>query len=193
MSKRRVNWKKSGGDDIINYYTILGVDPTITPKDLTKAYRALSKKVHPDKGGNTDTSAEVNAAYTVLKDPASRQMHDAQLAAAADKDIKMNILDYILKYKSDLSSLSLPDLKKHATTFLKPYNLSPNMLGMFVVFFISTVTAVTYTYKKRQRRQRERKKQEQEQEQEREQERERQREKHRTKRRHRQRANYKKK
>ena len=32
--------------------------------DVSKAYRALSKKVHPDKGGKTEDQKKLNNAYS---------------------------------------------------------------------------------------------------------------------------------
>ena len=39
-----------------------------TDTDVSKAYRTLSRKVHPDRGGNTQDQAKLNNAYDVWQD-----------------------------------------------------------------------------------------------------------------------------
>lgn len=54
-----------------NPYEILGVSPDASDEEITKAYRVLAKKYHPDLNpGNTaaaEKMAEVNAAYDKIK------------------------------------------------------------------------------------------------------------------------------
>lgn len=59
-------------------YKILGVSPGATDEEITKAYRKLAKKYHPDLNPGDDVAAEkmaeINAAYDRLKngyDPVS--------------------------------------------------------------------------------------------------------------------------
>jgi curved DNA-binding protein CbpA len=37
-----------------DYYALLGVSRTTTSDELTKAYRRISLKAHPDKGGSEE-------------------------------------------------------------------------------------------------------------------------------------------
>jgi molecular chaperone DnaJ len=63
-----------------NYYSLLGVSETASQKDITKAYRQLARKLHPD--ANPDDKAaeerfkEVSAAYEVIGDPDKREQYD---------------------------------------------------------------------------------------------------------------------
>src|SRR5215475_14090814 len=60
-----------------DYYQVLGV---AADKDITKAYRKLARKLHPDKNpGNAaaeERFKEVSAAYDVLGDEAKRTEYD---------------------------------------------------------------------------------------------------------------------
>lgn len=63
-----------------DYYKVLGVAEDADPKDITRAYRKLARKYHPDANPN-DSSAEdrfkdLSAAYDVIGDPAKRQEYD---------------------------------------------------------------------------------------------------------------------
>jgi curved DNA-binding protein CbpA len=69
-----------------NPYKVLAVDPSADPDVISAAYRALSKKFHPDVNKTPEAEAkmrELNRAYDMLKDPAQRRQVDADLARAA--------------------------------------------------------------------------------------------------------------
>lgn len=52
----------------INYCNILEISPDteLNIKTISRAYKKLSLKMHPDKGGNVDQFSLINAAYTSL-------------------------------------------------------------------------------------------------------------------------------
>lgn len=60
----------------MNPYDILGVDRSATPEEIKSAYRRLASKHHPDRGGDTKTFQEIQAAYDTLTDPQKRQAFD---------------------------------------------------------------------------------------------------------------------
>jgi DnaJ-class molecular chaperone len=57
-------------------YKILGVKKSAKLAEIKKAHRALSKKHHPDLGGDTDKFLEIDRAYKVLRDKDRRQHYD---------------------------------------------------------------------------------------------------------------------
>jgi len=63
-----------------DYYATLGVAKTATEKDIKQAFRKLARKHHPDVNpGDKAAEAkfkEINEAYEVLGDPASRKKYD---------------------------------------------------------------------------------------------------------------------
>jgi curved DNA-binding protein len=63
-----------------DYYKILGVPKTATPKEIKAAYRKLARKYHPDVNkGDAKSEArfkEINEANEVLSDPAKRKRYD---------------------------------------------------------------------------------------------------------------------
>lgn len=60
----------------MDYYSILGVNEESSDKDIKKAFRKLSMKHHPDRGGQKDVFQKINEAYEVLKDQQKKQEYD---------------------------------------------------------------------------------------------------------------------
>jgi len=62
-----------------NPYEILGVVSNASPKEITRAFRKMALKYHPDRNKSADTTTrfkEVYEAYAVLKDAATRAEYD---------------------------------------------------------------------------------------------------------------------
>jgi len=64
----------------VDYYKILGIEKTATPKDIKIAYRKLARKFHPDLNPNDNDAKknfqQINEANEVLSDPDKRQKYD---------------------------------------------------------------------------------------------------------------------
>jgi molecular chaperone DnaJ len=59
-----------------DFYKVLGVSEKASHDEIRKAYRKLSKQLHPDSGGDEERFKEVSAAYDVLGDEAKRKEYD---------------------------------------------------------------------------------------------------------------------
>jgi len=63
-----------------DFYKVLGVDKTVSPADLKKAYRRLARQFHPDSNpGDTKAESrfkEISEAYSVLSDEQQKQEYD---------------------------------------------------------------------------------------------------------------------
>ena len=58
------------------YYNILGVSKNSSQDDIKKAYRKMSLKYHPDRGGDKGTFQNINEAFQTLGDPMKRKQYD---------------------------------------------------------------------------------------------------------------------
>ncbi|MEQ1849228.1 MAG: molecular chaperone DnaJ [Candidatus Peribacteraceae bacterium] len=77
-----------------DYYSVLGVSRSAGDADIKKAYRSLSRDLHPDKHPSTGSGQakkeaeqkfkEVNEAYEVLSDPKKKAQYDRFGSAGMD-------------------------------------------------------------------------------------------------------------
>ncbi len=69
----------------IDYYEILGVDPTAGFEQIKQAYRQRVKETHPDLNGNSEKTKEeflkIQLAYSVLSNPLERRKYNKKYDA----------------------------------------------------------------------------------------------------------------
>jgi len=74
------NFVRPGGQVAQNLYEVLSIAPTATEKDVSKAYRALSRRFHPDVNKTEiaeDMFKQINEAHAILSDDSQRRNYDA--------------------------------------------------------------------------------------------------------------------
>ena len=59
-----------------NYYDVLGVNEQSTSAEITRAFKELAKKHHPDRGGDESKFKEINEAHDTLKNSQKRHDYD---------------------------------------------------------------------------------------------------------------------
>jgi len=64
-----------------DFYELLGLARTCSKEEVHLAFRSVSKRTHPDAGGNAGLFRMVTVAYATLSDPAKRSVYDSGLAA----------------------------------------------------------------------------------------------------------------
>ncbi len=68
-----------------DYYKILGVSRNATQEEISRAYKKLVRKYHPDLNPGDKAAEEkfkeINEAYNTLSDPTKRKEYDAMLSA----------------------------------------------------------------------------------------------------------------
>ncbi len=74
--------------DTGTYYKILGISPDANEDEIRLAFLKLSKKNHPDQGGDTKKYQFISEAYTALKDPTKRREYDLWQTKVNLNDIK---------------------------------------------------------------------------------------------------------
>ena len=57
----------------MDYYKVLDVDENATQEQIKKAFRKMSLKHHPDRGGDAEQFKKINAAYQILGDNEKRR------------------------------------------------------------------------------------------------------------------------
>ena len=126
-----------------DYYKILGVSPSASQEEIKEAFFRLAKKYHPDRhrgragADHALRFAEINEAYNVLKDPASKAAYDREhggrtgTARKAEQKYRAEEL-----YETALKALKIKDVNSaidllKAATRMAPQNAEYwSMLGM---------------------------------------------------------------
>lgn len=72
-----------------DYYSVLGISRDATDKQIRSAYRKLSLKNHPDRGGDVDKFKEIQAAYEALGSGGLKSENRVRYDEGFDREIKV--------------------------------------------------------------------------------------------------------
>ena len=76
-----------------DFYQLLGVSRDATPKEIKKAFRALSLKYHPDRNPGDEKAHEkyikLNRAHEVLTDPEKKEIYDIYGEEGLNKEFNL--------------------------------------------------------------------------------------------------------
>lgn len=89
LSRLRSSYSKMAAKgNFVDFYKVLQCDRNTSFEDLKKNYQKLILSLHPDKIGNEDKGVFhlVQKAWSVLKDPESRKLYDAELMCQDHSD-----------------------------------------------------------------------------------------------------------
>lgn len=124
-----------------NPYTVLGVKKDASYQEIKKAYRTLSKKVHPDvdqdNENSTDDFLELNKAWEILNDDIKRKLYDerGRVEDSSNKqsiynEIHTHFINNIILHKdynhnSDIIKIIIENIDK---VILEAENKKPQLL-----------------------------------------------------------------
>jgi len=93
----------------LDHYQLLGVSYQATPEEITRAYRGMMKRCHPDKlapelrGKAEEQCRLLNESYRILSKPDSKARYDQQLKSTMVQDQIMS------RYAEGLGRASVDD------------------------------------------------------------------------------------
>lgn len=137
-------------DDVIGtkttykFYKVLDLHPPCTDEELTKAYKKMAVKYHPDKAtGCSEQFQMIKEAYDVLKDPLLRKYYDKYgdsglTAIFRDGSLSTAVIDSSTWYgRFGLKTMTNP-------TRLIPYFLFIAFIGVLFVLFLNFIDRKLY-------------------------------------------------
>lgn len=113
-----------------SYYDLLLVKPLATPEEISKSYKRLALKYHPDKTKDpklTETFKEMTRAYEVLRDSKQRKIYDSYGAPGLDGSSDVTPFDNVQFSKN---MFSMFDDLNNILNMKMGMNMSNMMNGM---------------------------------------------------------------
>jgi hypothetical protein len=76
------------GDAEKDYYGLLGASDDAPREEIGRRYKRLAAEHHPDRGGSEEQMKNLNEAYRVLGDNATREAYDARRRVRVARDLR---------------------------------------------------------------------------------------------------------
>jgi len=106
--------KAGSGEDKVDYYSVLGCDPSSSEEQIMTEYRVRARQSHPDKQGDTEEFQTLQEAKETLVDRAKRTLYDKWMNSGIDMSFKQweNLKDSVqtsLHWATPKNERMLPD------------------------------------------------------------------------------------
>ena len=120
------------------YYSILGISKSSDQETIKKAYRALSKKHHPDFGGDQAKFVEVAQAYEVLG--------DLELKSAYDLSLESKPMASDSSHRSNTTFLDNILIKNHQKWDIYSKLSKSNIIGFTFTYLFTTLLVLSILF-----------------------------------------------
>ncbi|MDJ0553607.1 MAG: J domain-containing protein [Microcoleaceae cyanobacterium MO_207.B10] len=122
----------------VSYYSLLGLHPAASPREIRIAYRKLSKRYHPDttdmpKAIATIKFQQINEAYATLVNPEKRLAYNKKI-----RHLYLHDLNQDVNFKNSVSDSSW---KNSSSYYLDPTE-RPLSGGELFALFIMGITLI---------------------------------------------------
>lgn len=125
-------------------YDLLGVSKEATTSEITKAFRLMALKMHPDKNPNDLENAQINfqrlnKAYEILKNPEKRRIYDV----TGETEDGEGFVEAYSYYRERYHKVTIEDIDSFASTY-KNSEMEEEDLMDFYLDFGGNMTEILY-------------------------------------------------
>ena len=106
----------------IDLYSILELTNSATTDQIKKKYRELSRKYHPDKGGNTKVYEMITRAYNVLSNSKQRADYDNRCNKMLEKIQETNYVNLKTTFKNLMNEMKIEEDPDAENKFKKGFD-----------------------------------------------------------------------
>lgn len=132
-----------------NYYDLLGIAENAPDEVIKAAYKALSKKYHPDTCNETTDSTEmmknINIAYETLSNPQKRKQYDIELKS--EKNHKYNCVEENAETENKKSNSEVTNTQKENISTSTSKQNGCACIGCFTFVVLVVIALVVFTPK----------------------------------------------